>query len=1105
MVKKKIQDAVSQKPTVELLSEDEWMARRNTYMQRLADLKTSVAFIDDAIEEHKEIQKQKLRNDKWNSYLACDGLPNPSRPAEIRKFIFQLNYKEQEACANEVSWVLSVNDRSVLSQAPNRDDMTRKNLEKLRPNIGQLYDETVQKILATIERVGRVLRNDDELVRLPTFQVLELDKIPNELYGEIDRFLDKLTYRVVCSPDALMTNKDSILSSYCYNCSNFDLEIWGLQDVPIRFNYLKLPLMHSNLNCVGVTIQLPLSVLCDNLTLRCVRTFFDPLSHLAKSFELVIDSSMSPNCGLVDIGDSVMSEWMTQMDIQEELMTRMESEMRAYNEAISFIADAEAKEKKKPQQKRVRIPKPPKRPQELPTGMFPDPHKIFLEHEKRDCSDFFNRYFHPDNINLQPSEVNLRRFIIIGGIVSLVFVQKAKHTAFEKCNITLHEDGRLLRKSLNILDGSKEEESSRRSTKSGIGADIKRNTVFEEASDVPLHLEPNELPYYFLTFKVPDHLCIWGEPMVCQFFESEIERPQEVKADELVKKVEKKKKYMRKSLRKESESVHVVTTMSGPVSTVEERSSESNKPTYHQPARENSINIYRPSALAIVRQSAMETEQTPYESTFKNFKLLGEPISRRNLRLLQDQCLPRMISSLKFPLDFKDDKTEAQALKKTPAVQLYKRRLTDSVGSSQMEELCFNYEDQSNPERLYPKFPLMTDLHVKTGRIDSSKEDTTMIGLLRTLEDIKYKYIDAPRRIVEQNTYAVRMSKKSFSDPLPTTRSHRQSYFGRRSVRQLGLEESTLSVSRQVEIEYELSETSDTGGQLLKTSKDSRLPPQTLPQSSEPIKVAQWTTEFILESSFDRESKVLLVKTDRLGHFGFAYRRYAHFPFSHWELERNEQNPDEIILTLDTYHVRVVFFISKDGIRCHAIDIPKEYIARPFKYINIDKPISDFVELRKRLQDMNLNVFAELDACFYIDQGYFSQKHLAAELHVYDAIAVHIKLMKFSRSQWNRLARDRDILLCLRNTRDVHDGSEVTVRVTPEVSTFVEVSELCSDDSKVIKLQFKSTWRNIGTYSDLHQLINSMYPHATDMRNRDANQMYYLRQLLQEIRPLSFS
>nr|NP_001137991.1 uncharacterized protein Dmel_CG12983, isoform C [Drosophila melanogaster]ACL83346.1 uncharacterized protein Dmel_CG12983, isoform C [Drosophila melanogaster] len=177
MVKRKNQDAVSIKPAVELLSEEEWMARRNIYMQRLADLKTSVAFIDDAVEEYKELQKQKLRNDKWNSYLACDGLPNPSRPAEIRKFIFQLNFMEQESCANEISWVLSVDECSVLSQAPDRCDRTRKIMEKSRPNVGQLYDETVQRILATIERVQRVLRNDDELVHLPTFQVRELDKV----------------------------------------------------------------------------------------------------------------------------------------------------------------------------------------------------------------------------------------------------------------------------------------------------------------------------------------------------------------------------------------------------------------------------------------------------------------------------------------------------------------------------------------------------------------------------------------------------------------------------------------------------------------------------------------------------------------------------------------------------------------------------------------------------------------------------------------------------------------------------------------------------------------------------------------------------------------
>jgi len=93
--------------------------------------------------------------------------------------------------------------------------------------------------------------------------------------------------------------------------------------------------MCSDLNCVGVTLQMPLSVLRDNLTLRCVHTYFDPYSPLAKSYELAVNNYMSPNCGLVDIGDSVMTEWMTQIDIQEDIMTKMNTEMQLYNDTIA--------------------------------------------------------------------------------------------------------------------------------------------------------------------------------------------------------------------------------------------------------------------------------------------------------------------------------------------------------------------------------------------------------------------------------------------------------------------------------------------------------------------------------------------------------------------------------------------------------------------------------------------------------------------------------------------------------------------------------------------------------------------------------------------------
>ncbi|XP_016956114.2 uncharacterized protein LOC108028685 isoform X1 [Drosophila biarmipes] len=1112
MVKRKSKTVAPHKPNVELLSEDEWMARRNTYMQRLADLRTSVALIEDAIDEHNELQKQQLQDEKWNSYMACDGLPSPKSPAEIRKFVFQLNVLEKESCANDISWLLPVDERSLLSQALDRKDMTRRNLEKNRPNIGQFYDDTVQRILLTITRVGRVLRNDNELLRLPAFQIIELDKIPSELNAVIENFFDKLAYRVISSPEAYMTNQGSILTHYCYNSKNFDFQIWGLQDVPIRFNYMKLPIMCSDLNCVGVTLQLPLSVLRDNLTLRCVHTFFDPYSPLAKSYELVIDGYMSPNCGLMDIGDSVMTEWMTQMDIQEDLMTKMNSEMQIYNETIATIAAAEAKQKKKSdnnESKRKSIPKTPNMPQELPVGMFPDPYKIFLEHDKRDCIDFFQRNFHPDQINLLPYEVNLRRFIIMGGVISIVFVRKPKHTAFEKFNITLHEDGRALRKQVDALDDINDV-STRRSTKPSIlqkpsRMEMRRDLDQGENSEFHLHLEPDELPFYFLTFKVPDHLCLWGEPMVCQFVEDEIERLQEAEIEKVVEKTDKKKKVNKKPSQKLS--VQKIGTPSKGIIVKAENPEEKGKPNYHKPTRESSINIYRPSALAMVRQGSLDPEQVN-QGPLKNFQLQGEPLSRRKTRLLQEHCLPRIISSFKFPQEFKDGELEEKAVKTVTGPSLYRRREVSSVEYAKTEDYFFNYEDQSNPERVYPKFPAVKDLQLELGRAHATNKDTSMYGLVLTLDDIKEKYMDAPKKITDQLvTQAVRMSRRTFQEPLSTSRSRRQSSFVRRSFRQLGLEASTVSVGdlRSAEMEYELSEASESSEPVRKTRKENRFPSESVSRSYEIVKVFYWTTKFIMDSKFDKASKVLTIKTDRLGNFGFAFQRYTHFPFNHWELEKNEENPDEIIFTLDTQHVRVVFFITRDGIRCHALDIPKEYIARPIKYIDIDKPISDFVELRKRLQDMNLNVFAELDAFFYIDKGYFSQKHLAAELHVYDAIAVHSKLMKFSRSQWNRLATDRDLLLCLKNTKDVHDSAEVTVRVTPEISTFVEVSELCTEDLSAIKLNYKNTWRNIGTYSDLHQVINSMYSYATDVRNRDANQMYYLRQLLQEIRPLSFS
>jgi len=182
------------------------------------------------------------------------------------------------------------------------------------------------------------------------------------------------------------------------------------------------------------------------------------------------------------------------------------------------------------------------------------------------------------------------------------------------------------------------------------------------------------------------------------------------------------------------------------------------------------------------------------------------------------------------------------------------------------------------------------------------------------------------------------------------------------------------------------------------------------------------------------------------------------------------------------------FYITSQGVRGYVTDLTKGYTAKPVKYLEIVEPISDFRVLRKvglcrgfsprspfdlplqLLVEKNFNIFAENDASFYITNGYFSIKHVATELHTYNTMALQCKLMKFYRSSWNRLATRRDVIMDMKIAKDNSDFSEVTMRITPEKTTFVKISEMCSDDINVVKLRYEETWRNVNVskcYLDL--------------------------------------
>lgn len=166
----------------------------------------------------------------------------------------------------------------------------------------------------------------------------------------------------------------------------------------------------------SVKVQVPLSVLCDCITIRCVHTDFDHHSPHAKSYEsLTVESIFMPNAGLTDMEESVVGEWLMQNDIQEETLNNMNRRREEYDELMQLIAERTeqaAKEAKfgkggdGDKRPKIVIPKTPKTVPLVPQGMYPDVFKEFLFREEDQYKKFLSTYFHPDNLSLTPEEVS---------------------------------------------------------------------------------------------------------------------------------------------------------------------------------------------------------------------------------------------------------------------------------------------------------------------------------------------------------------------------------------------------------------------------------------------------------------------------------------------------------------------------------------------------------------------------------------------------------------------------------------------------------------------------------------------------------------------------
>lgn len=84
---------------------------------------------------------------QWNRYVECVNRPYAYRPPELRKYLYRWETNIKEDQKKYFDWMLSIDERSYLSQSIFALNKTESFLRNSQPNTALLYTENANEAL----------------------------------------------------------------------------------------------------------------------------------------------------------------------------------------------------------------------------------------------------------------------------------------------------------------------------------------------------------------------------------------------------------------------------------------------------------------------------------------------------------------------------------------------------------------------------------------------------------------------------------------------------------------------------------------------------------------------------------------------------------------------------------------------------------------------------------------------------------------------------------------------------------------------------------------------------------------------------------------------
>lgn len=96
---------------------------------------------------------------EWKSYMRCNGQPNASDPSDLRKYIHMWTDDVKKLKQKEINWLLKTNEQSILTQDQTVVDLSRANMKKIQPEVGDMYAKRASEVLGILDEMDAVIRD----------------------------------------------------------------------------------------------------------------------------------------------------------------------------------------------------------------------------------------------------------------------------------------------------------------------------------------------------------------------------------------------------------------------------------------------------------------------------------------------------------------------------------------------------------------------------------------------------------------------------------------------------------------------------------------------------------------------------------------------------------------------------------------------------------------------------------------------------------------------------------------------------------------------------------------------------------------------------------